>query len=1036
MEKRGILINDNHVNGNLCLFQENPEEIHMLLGADTAAQLFTERIEHFAGDYVAFETKLGWTLMGKIKENANTSSSLSVLSLSLHVSDTNLSNLWRLDTLGISSQENKTKSALEEETRKHFLKSVKRDSSGRYEVTLPFILDKSVLSSNRTVAERHLVKTESKLINTRRRKDYEEIFDEWEAKDIIEVVTEEKEEGVHYLSHRPVIKESSETTKIRPVFNASARSKNSPSLNDYRESKTKVVPVLGLVWDLEKDSLSCKIEETFNLREPITKRKVLSITQKIFDPIGFTAPITVIPKLILQETWNQKIKWDEDLPLPLSEQFGTWLNQLPLLSQIEIPRWLNIDYENEDTVVLHVFSDASKRAYATCAFLRAETIEGVKVQLVSARSRIAPIKELTIPRLELLSCLIGARLAKTILSDLKLKNCRTVFWSDSSTALGWIRRDQAWGTFVHNRVQEIRSLTRISDWRHVPGSLNPADLPSRGCTIEQLQKSAWWEGPSWLYLPEDEWPHVEEKPDEELINKEKRKTILTLLDHGDNLDRYYKYFSSYRKTVRMIAWIFRFYHNLKNKDKNLTPDVSVDELENAEKALCRLVQKESFTGINDPAIRALRPIVDQNGILRAKTNVLQRQDNENFRYPIILPSKHILVERLIYEKHLELQHAGVSTLMTNLRENFWILKSRKSIRNIIRKCVRCKRFVSQRVEVEPGFPPEDRVREGATFEVVGVDLAGPLYLREGSKAWIVLYTCAIYRAIHLELVTSLSTETFIQSLRRFIARRGRPYVIYSDNGTNFVGTNSVLKKVNWNAICSAASIQRIRWKFNPPTAAWWGGWWERLVRMVKENLRRVLGRTSLNYEELYTILCDCEQVINSRPITYVSEDNQDPSPLTPMMFPARIAVIRIETTGNKEGKISTVASRRCRSIGRQPERRRIHWPLAKIVELFPSKDGIVRLARVKTRNGILLRPVPRLFPLEISTSESVGPPFPDRAPRDRNDHATGQADQAASIPEPASSPRVMTRAGRVVRPPHRLDLCVLSSSASSDLNGG
>ncbi|XP_035216215.1 uncharacterized protein LOC118189664 [Stegodyphus dumicola] len=652
MEKRGILINDNHANGNLCLFQENPEEIHMLLGADTAAQLFTERIEHFAGDYVAFETKLGWTLMGKIKENANTSSSLSVLSLSLHVSDTNLSNLWRLDTLGISSEENKTKSALEEETRKHFLKSVKRDSSGRYEVTLPFILDKSVLSSNRTMAERHLVKSESKLISTRRRKDYEEIFDEWEAKDIIEVVTEEKEEGVHYLSHRPVIKESSETTKIRPVFNASARSKNSPSLNDclrvssdiekafcqikiaekdrdflrflwfdnqhkfkiYRhnrvvfgltsspfllaatlshllttvpekfvetsnilkdsfyldnslislnhvdeaenfvqearlilasghfnlrcwrsnfridmideieiESKTKVVPVLGLVWDLEKDSLSCKIEETFNLREPITKRKVLSITQKIFDPIGFTAPITVIPKLILQETWNQKIKWDEDLPLPLSEQFGTWLNQLPLLSQIEIPRWLNIDYENEDTVVLHVFSDASKRAYATCAFLRAETIEGVKVQLVSARSRIAPIKELTIPRLELLSCLIGARLAKTILSDLKLKNCRTVFWSDSSTALGWIRRDQAWGTFVHNRVQEIRSLTRISDWRHVPGSLNPADLPSRGCTIEQLQKSAWWEGPSWLYLPEDEWPHVEEKPDEKRTYKQRKK---------------------------------------------------------------------------------------------------------------------------------------------------------------------------------------------------------------------------------------------------------------------------------------------------------------------------------------------------------------------------------------------------------------------------------------------------------------------------------------------------------------------------------
>ncbi|XP_035233210.1 uncharacterized protein LOC118205036 [Stegodyphus dumicola] len=184
----------------------------------------------------------------------------------------------------------------------------------------------------------------------------------------------------------------------------------------------------------------------------------------------------------------------------------------------------------------------------------------------------------------------------------------------------------------------------------------------------------------------------------------------------------------------MIAWIFRFIHNLKNEDKNLTSDVSVDELENAEKALCRLVQKESFTGIKDRAIRALRPIVDRNGILSAQTNVLQRQDNENFRYPIILPSKHLLVERLIYEEHLEIQHAGVSTLMTNLRENFWILKSRKSIRNIYQKMVRCKDlFVTQRVEVKSGFPPEDRVREGATFEVVGVDLASPLYVREGSK---------------------------------------------------------------------------------------------------------------------------------------------------------------------------------------------------------------------------------------------------------------------------------------------------------------
>ncbi|XP_035222075.1 uncharacterized protein LOC118194962 [Stegodyphus dumicola] len=281
----------------------------MLLGADTAAQLFTERTEHFAGDYVAFEIKHNRVVFGLTSSPFLLADTLSHLLTTVPEKFVETSNILK-------------------------------DS---------FYLDNSLISLNQ-VAEAENFVQEARLIlpsghfNLRC----------WRSNFRIDVI-------------------------------------------DEIENKTKVVPVLGLVWDLEKDCLSCKFEETFNLREPITKRKVLSITQKIFDPIGFTAPITAIPKLILQETWNQKIKWDEELPLHLSEQFGTWLNQLPLLSQIEIPRWLNIDYKNEDTVVLHIFSDASKRAYATCAFLRAETIEGVKAQLVSARSRTAPIKELTIP---------------------------------------------------------------------------------------------------------------------------------------------------------------------------------------------------------------------------------------------------------------------------------------------------------------------------------------------------------------------------------------------------------------------------------------------------------------------------------------------------------------------------------------------------------------------------------------------------------------------------------------------------------------
>lgn len=1033
LRNKGIIISDIQENGNRCIFQDTSDEIHILLGADNISQLFTGKIEHFPDIGVAaFETKLGWTLMGK-SDTEISENTLSGLSLSLHVSDSKLADLWRLDTIGITSEENKTNSILEEETQKHFLETVKRDDTGRYEVCLPWITDSSVLPNNRLIAEKSLFKTEAKLVSSNRKKDYKEIFDIWESNKIIEVINDEKKEGVHFLTHRPVIKESSETTKIRPVFNASLRTKDSPSLNDclakgpnlieivpsilnrfrkykvglssdiekafcqikivekdcdflrflwfdseknlkiYRhnrvvfgltsspfllaatlnhllndvpehlretaqflkdsfyidnslisldqidetekfireakeilssalfnlrcwrsnmyvpmidstEIKSRFVPVLGMNWDTQKDILGCKVLEPVKVKEPYTKRQILSATQKIYDPVGFAAPITLIPKLILQQTWIQKLKWDQELPPNLSKQFDNWIKQLDILPKIEIPRWLNIDYENEDTLTLHVFCDASKQAFATCAFLRTGNKEGIQVQLVNARSRVAPIKETTIPRLELLSCLIGARLAKTILSDLKLENCRTVFWSDSTTALGWIRRDQAWGTFVHNRVQEIRTLTRIADWKHVPGSCNPADLPSRGCSFQKLFESRWWEGPPWLYLTEKEWPHSEEQPDEDVLNKEKRKTVLNLLDKEEKPDWYYRYFSSYRKIVRMIAWILRLLYNFRNVEKNLSVEISVEEFERAEKRLFKLIQEETFTGLQDPSIRALRPIADKDGLFRAKTNIIQRKDEENFLYPVILPSNHPVVQRLIIEKHLEKQHAGVSTLMAHLRESVWILKSRKTIRNVIRKCIKCKRFQVPRIEVEPGVPPEDRVREAKIFEVVGVDLAGPLYLADKTKAWIVLYTCAVYRAIHLELITSLSTEAFLQSLRRFIARRGRPFVIYCDNGTNFVGTNNVLEKVDWQQINAVASTQKIRFKFNPPTAAWWGGWWERLVRMIKEILRKVLGRTSLNYEELNTIMCDCEQVINSRPITYVSEDNKDPSPLTPMMF--------------------------------------------------------------------------------------------------------------------------------------------------------
>lgn len=808
--------------------------------------------------------------------------------------------------------------------------------------------------------------------------------------------------------------EQSRTIMSKGHFNLRGWQTNVPlSILDTSSNETDV-PVLGLVWSTINDTLSCKIDKVTEFDEPITKRAVLATAHQVFDVIGFTAPVLLLPKIILQKTWELKIKWDDVLPDDLIKQFKTWRTQLHLLTSIKIPRWLNIEPGNEQMSV-HLFCDASQSAYGACIFLRVEQNETVRVNLMSARSRVAPLKLTTIPRLELLACCIGARLLSTTLNDMHLSDVKIYCWTDSTTVLCWIRRNQNWGIFVQNRVKEIQSLISPLAWNHVPGIDNPADLASRGCSAEQFLERRWWEGPDWLYQSEENWPKSDETPDENLVNTEKRKTVITNLSKSvADSDWYYKHFSSYKKIVRMIAWILRFCYNTRNVKNKSTECLSVNEIEKAEIALILLIQKESFEGVKDERLSKLRPFVDNNGLIRVKTNIACRDDTNDFKFPIVLPSKHPVVKLLIINAHHDLLHGGTSILMSHLREKYWILKSRKTIKNCIASCIKCQWFKAKKCDAAPGVLPNDRVRDAAIFEVVGCDLAGPLYLKGGKKAYIVLYTCAVYRAVHLELITSLSTEVFFQSLRRFVARRGRPTTIYSDNATNFVGAQRVLNSIDWNYLCSKAAEQKIHWKFNPPSAPWWGGWWERLIQVVKQILRKILGRASLDYEELLTVLCDCERVINSRPLTYVSQDVEDLSPLTPEMFLREIKesgvpdidnvdkdklskraqylqkmrnLLRIRFRSEYLGQLRQQSVRKFKSkpltVGEvvlleDNNKKRAFWNLARVVKLIPGRDGHIRLAVVKTETTEFLRPVQRLYRLEMESPINVedDKPFP------------------------------------------------------------
>lgn len=790
--------------------------------------------------------------------------------------------------------------------------------------------------------------------------------------------------------------------------------------------EAKVVPILGMLWDREADTLSCVIKSF--IFENITKRNILSVVAQIFDPIGILCPVLVLPKLMVQEAWSSKLGWDRPIPETAEKRFLKWNKELPLLTEVQVPRYAQVP--NATTREIHVFSDSSQDAMATVAFLRTELNGVVAVQFLLAKSRLTPVKKPTIPRAELVSCVLGVRIARCIQEGLKLNTSQFTFWSDSSTAITWIQRSGDWGIFVKNRVKEILTFSSANQWRHVPGKMNPADLPSRGCSPAALIKSRWWEGPLWLKGSKTEFPVSSLTVNEQEVEKEHKKTMALMITTNKSSS---PPFSSYRKNVAVWGWVIRFIQACKKQKSTSIKFLTIGEMRQAEKILLKQIQSDSFPSpcFNVGGIQVFK---DDESLLRVKTRLSNSKDNSEFIYPILLPKSHPLVEMLILDMHLYHSHGGIQFLVCKLREKYWVLQSRRVVRKVINRCVPCRRHSIKNLEVDPAALPSGRVNLAGAFYTTGVDLAGPLFLKDGRKAWVVLYTCALYRALFLDLVTSLSTDAFLKSLERFISIFGRPNTVYSDNGTNFVGAANLFKRISWSEVEARCGVHQIQWVFNPPTAAWWGGWWERLVRSVKDILKRMLGRTKLSEDELRTCLAGVTTTINDRPLTVVSEDNDDLVPLTPSMFIRPLSVghfpelseadfmqksyrrmkdvqARLQHRFRKE-YLSLLVNR----VGKKQQssvvvgdvvligadnRKRYEWPLGVIDELLPGKDGKVRVVKVRTASGLLTRPLQRIFPLEVSQ---------EQLPVDKVERP---------LPQVEPERELLTRSGRASRAPVR-----------------
>lgn len=758
--------------------------------------------------------------------------------------------------------------------------------------------------------------------------------------------------------------------------------------------------VLGLQWNKSADTLTIPFSKDSS---STTKRGILSKLAKVYDPLGLASPITLLGKMIYRDVCDEKTAWDAQLSHNQAQRWKRWEESLP--EGESVPRPIATHREPIQSVVLHAFGDASNHGVSAAVYAVVEQPSGTTQTLVAAKSRLAK-RGLTIPRLEL----VGAHMAVNLITNVHqaldgLPVVAQHCWLDSTVVLYWIQGRGKYKQFVANRVSKIQKHPNIS-WQHVPTKENPADLGSRGSS--QLD-DLWRGGPVWLAEPES-WPEdpilksttesqAEEKVEREIFacavqaTKEANVFDVLLNTHINNIWR----------TLRICAWVDRFLRNSKVANR-VTGPLTTTEIQ---KQLTWWIQRTQQNPTNPDQFQKdciqLNVQKNEEGILECRGRIVGQ-------YPVYLPDTAPFTEGLVCQAHIDSLHGGVTLTMARLRERYWIPRLRKLVKQVRRRCCGCKRFQAiAYTSPPPGQLPITRTEGETPYQVVGVDFAGPIKCivkaKTEGKSYLALYACSLTRGVYLELLHTLETAEFLRCLKRFVARRGRPKVIYSDNGSTFKGAAEWIKKVNNDErFHDYLAKNSIEWKFNLSRAPWWGGQFERLVGIFKAAFYKTIGNGTLTFDELSEVVIDVETAINSRPLDYVEDDIQLPV-LTPnsLLFlqPNQIPELeahRIQEPGprrrarhlsrTKEAMWSRWSSEYVRSLRERhrlqgekkvkapaigemviikgDEKNRNLWKLGKIVELIYGRDEIVRGAKVQTGKGILERSTQHLYPLELS----------------------------------------------------------------------
>lgn len=791
------------------------------------------------------------------------------------------------------------------------------------------------------------------------------------------------------------------------------------------------VKVLGLKWIPAEDSFT--FEVTFPTLTTITKRSILSESSRVFDPLGFLAPITIVFKILLQRLWLKQCSWDEQITGDLEKKWKDIRTNMHYIENLRIPRWPGTKSNNYQ---LHGFCDASESAYAAVVYCRSTSHNGdIFTTLLAAKTRVSPIKQLSIPRLELCGALLLIRLLQALKTSIGQPNINCFAWTDSAVVLAWLSaHPRKWTCFIANRTSEILNVLPRSFWNYVPSKENPADIASRGCLPQHLEGAhLWWHGPSWL---QGDWTQKTTNitsPNSEIVNMESRPNYVDIYHTSitnDTLSSLFQQKSSFKAILRIIARCIRFYKNCnRSSTKSTTAWITTEELNTALHICIRETQADSFkeeiaclnrkkTLPTSSKLLQLTPFLDSDGLLRVGGRLENASCSYNVKHPLVLPKNHIFVDLIIKYYHEKYFHAGTSLLLSILRQRYWIISCRTLIKKHIHNCVKCVRHRAQTCQQLMANLPACRVSPTRAFESVGVDYAGPipilLHRGRGAKSvkgYIALFVCLTTKALHLDVASDLSSEAFISCLKRFVARRGIPSNIFSDNATNFVGANRKLNELykivtsqtHNLLIADFLSDKGISWHFIPPSAPHFGGIWESGVRSVKTLLKRTIGDSHLTFEELTTLIIEIEGVLNSRPLVPSSDDINSIDALTPAHFLIGQPISCLPEPSMNDCKISLLTRWRLvqkiaqdfwkrwhleylTSLQHRPKWRQSSpnlevgdlviirennlppstWVLGRIQQTHPGRDQLVRVATIRTSKGEVKRPISKLVKLPVS----------------------------------------------------------------------